>query len=656
MPDERQISVKLPADVHANLIEQKKAGGHSSIHSTIAASLKNTGVSAQPSSTFGSAGSFYAAKGTAGRLFAAEGDEKTVIPTFVSPTGDADTSVMSTMMNKRAFEDNYYMREDAANDDTWRILADVWKSCMMGVWNLTATDPANSADILLDINEYIRTSSLIKVFQGGQMGSDGRGALDDFKIHSKLAIYQVDNKIAGAKYPKFVRMSVDGLRRYVNPRDPTDVYYFQKVNVPSDFGDPDTFGETSSLEDSKNTQTEEIRIWYIPGGDANRGDTNDDGTTKYSGMQDTDIVNDSDKLCYVENPLPSMNQETVTTIMTKRYLQRMSVVAIQYGIAPFAEVTFGNEDFKPPEPPSELIKLSQPDKYAADKAIYDNWTANFAAVLDDLYTSMIQGKSWGHGPALVLKMHPQRMSLTAEFMDKMIGIFNNAIARSVGIPMGLIESSGTELATSRLTKSVNDISLNSDQVGFYDILMYYIRQQFGDDVIDSNGIRLELQSLDKADDLVISEIQNNITDSCLKMFKSGVAPESIKAYIDSSEILGIRDAVMLDVESQIGEPLVDDVGDDDDTPVDTEDDGGVEASIPTVSMDDVIDAIAAHKPDTIEVPVVSGVDENAIAERVASKLNDVNELSDIEKDEIAARTKLMNSLAGDVVDVGATDE
>lgn len=464
------------------------------------------------------------------------------IPGVVIPEKKTPSQKAYDTMDKRVYKSNYYMQELAANDDVFSILTRIASACMIGQWSLSAPDPEAAEKTVAEMKLWVSQTDLIKVFTGAAFNSDDRGALHNWYTHGKMAIYALRDGAAGSgKIAKFHNLPVDGLVRMTDPKNPLNYYFYQKLKLVSDYTNPAAFDDVNSVSDEANVSSNEQVIWYILGGEKSRDETGDDGNKLYPKIGMNDWVLALEDLLYIRNPFPVLNEETVTTIMNKRYLLRMSILAGQYGLAPFDKLTFGSEEFPPVPAPDTNIKTSNPTLYGQQVAAYKQYEDGMAATLDSLFDATTNGKPFATHPGIKHERFEPHMALTAEFVEQLLGTYNDVIARATGIPLSIIQSMGTELATSRLTKSVVDIALMAQQLQFNDIITELMKKQFEKE-LTVDGIEVVLQPLDKADSKTQAEIEVLVSQAAELLTRSGATPDTIQKYILGSQDMPIREA------------------------------------------------------------------------------------------------------------------
>ena len=463
------------------------------------------------------------------------------LPTQSIPEVNDPSLLMWEVMNKRLINSDHHLREDAALDDVFSILSDITVACIFGAWKVVATDMEASAETIKKVYRRIDEMKLIPAFKGGGINSTDRGALRNSQIHGKYALYLYRNLKAGGngEISEVVNMSVDGLIRMVNPLDPTDYYFYQEFKKVADYKDPEAWSDVENESDKTSVPAEVQRVWYIPDGEKSRYAEDGDGNILYPHIQDDDWVNAIENLVYVESPNKILNDNIVTTIMNKRYLTRMSIVAVQIGIVGLIKIIFGNERDPPPAAPNEKIKDVNPVEYARQKTIFDTFAANMTTMIDEVYDSVINGKPVGYVDSIQIVRDEPKMALTGEFMEQMLLIYDNIIAKAVGIPLTIITSVGTELSTSRLTKSVTDVSLLDKQSGVRDTLMYILKTEFAEEIYNE-GINIILQPLDKADALTSSQVQLAIAQAAFTLRKAGATPDTVENFILANEEIPIQ--------------------------------------------------------------------------------------------------------------------
>lgn len=454
------------------------------------------------------------------------------IPTQSIPEVNDPSLLMWTAMNKRLIEADYHIREDAALDDVFSILSDITVACIFGAWKVVATDMEGSAETIKNVRRRIGEMNLVQSFKGGGINSADRGALRTKQIHGKCALYLYRNNKAGSKgeISEVVNMSVDGLRRMVNPKDPTDYYFYQTFKKEADYKNPEAWKEVENDSDKSEVQSETQCVWYIPDGENSRYAKDNNGELLYPNIKNEDWVNVLENLVYIESPTKILNDNIVTTIMNKRYLTRMSIIAVQIGIVGLIHIIFGNERNPPAPAPDERIKTVNPTEYARQKKMFDDFVANMLSMIDEVYEGMINGKPIGYVDSVKVIRDEPKMALTGEFMENVLLIYDSIIAKAVGIPLTIITSVGTELSTSRLTKSVTDISLLDKQSGVHDALMHILKIEFANE-IEEEGIDIELQPLDKADAKTMAEIVEIAARAVLALRNAGAVDETLQNLV-----------------------------------------------------------------------------------------------------------------------------
>lgn len=497
----------------------------------------------------------------------------TGIPTMVIPDVEEPTSVVWNTMAKRIIEPSVYMRENASEDDVFSIMSNIRAACTIGEWSLVATDMDASAETLKLMYRRIKETSLIKAFTGGEINSDNKGALYNYQTHGKCAVYCYrDGLAASGKPDKFINISITGLRRFTHPNDPRKYFFHQKFKKPSDWQDPDSWDGIETEKDKGDVSSEEQVVWYIEGGEKSRDEVDKD-TKKpmYPNIKPKDWVNDIASLYYLENPTPPLNANVITTIMNKRYLVQMTIVAVQLGIVPFLKITHGNDDIRPPPAPDEKIKTINPTEYDKQNTMFETFKTNMQTTADTVHVAVMNGKPISIQYGIDIDRDEPHMALTSEFMEKVINIYNNIIARAVGLPLSLIESSGTELATSQVVKSQNDISLTSSQINFNDILMDMLAIEFESEIAEQ-GITLELQPLDRASSKTRAEIQTLLANAALSLKHAGATPETLANFVLANVDLPLQKADMsADTSSPSAKVEPDDEPDDEPTKTEEKD-------------------------------------------------------------------------------------
>ena len=492
--------------------------------------------------------SYHTPPQTAYSFAAAASSAKSVtgIPTTAILDANEPTLTMWETMSKRAIEPNAYMREIAAEDDVFMILSNIRAACTIGLWHLVAKDMDASADTIKEMYDWIKRTNLIKAFTGGQINSDDKGAIYNYQVHGKYAIYCYRDGLAGGngKIDKFVNIPVVGLRKFTHPNDPRKYYFFQKFKKTADWTDPDAWDGVETKKDESNIASKEQRVWYIEGGEKNRNAIDKD-TKKplYPHIKPEDWVNNLEDLIYVENPLPPLNANVIGTIMNKRYLVQMTIVAVQLGVVPFLNIVHGNSDIRPPPAPDEKIKTTNPTEYEKQKAAFEAFKTNMQNIADMVHVATMNGKPVSVQYGIEIDRDEPHMALTANFMEKVVGIYNNIIARAVGLPLSLIESSGTELATSQVVKSQNDIALTAVQLGFNDVIMHMLSLEFEKE-IEEQDISIELQPLDRASSKTRAEIQTLLANAALSLYHAGATPETLDNYILANADIPLQKADM----------------------------------------------------------------------------------------------------------------
>ena len=483
------------------------------------------------------------------------------VPSVAIPTINDPSLTMWQTMEKRIIKADYGMRISAAEDDVFRMLGSIIDACAIGLYSFSADDMDASAETIAEMKAWIRETNLMTAFKGGGINADDRGALYNYRVHGEYALWvSRSNKAGGTgKIESFINLPVNGIRRMTNPRDPTQYYFYQKYDKVDDYSDPEAWDNVESERDKGDIQSEEQVVWYIEGGESNR-DAVDEVTKKplYPKMKDKDWVLPRENLIYVKNPAQPLNDFTVSTIAAKRYLIMMTPAAIQLGIIPFDLLTFGNDTLRPPVV-DEKIKETNPTEYEKQVAILNAYNASIQSIVHELFDCSVNGKPFGVQWGVEHTRFEPKMSLTADFIESVLMNFNQIIAFSVGIPLTIITSVGTELATSRLTLSVVSHALLATQEAFKDVVMHMLRMQF-DKEITEQGIMIELQRLDATDEKTQAEIFSLISQAVQHLDAAGASAETKSHFINSAVNIPINHSVFDDTTEfdETNEPNVDD--------------------------------------------------------------------------------------------------
>ena len=518
MPD--QASIKVDRSLKAEL----DAMGAPTMNAAIMQALHSSPVSTM----------FAAASANANEM----GVPAVAIPSITDPT-----LTMWQTMEKRIIKADHGMRISAAEDDVFRMLGSIIDACSIGLFSFSATDVDASVETIAEMEAWIRSTNLMTAFKGGGINSDDRGALYNYRVHGEYALWVSRSSKTGGtgKIESFINLPINGLRRMTNPQDPTKFYFFQKYDKVEDYTDPEAWDDVESERDTKDIKAKEQRVWYIEGGESNR-DAADDVTKKpmYPNIKEDDWVLPLENLIYVKNPAQPLNDFTVSTIAAKRYLIMMTPAAIQLGIIPFDLLTFGNEHLRPPVVDAK-IKDTNPTEYAKQLKILDAYNASIQTIVHELFDCSVNGKPFGIQWGVEHQRFEPKMSLTADFVREMMFTLNQIIAFSVGIPLTIITSVGTELATSRLTMSVVSHALLTSQEGFKDVIMHLLRMEFEKEM-EEQGIEINLMQLDQTDDLTAAQIISTIAQAVQHLDAAGASSVTKQNLLIGCEGIPLRHA------------------------------------------------------------------------------------------------------------------
>ena len=488
------------------------------------------------------------------------GDINVGVPSIAIPTIDDPNLQMWKTMEKRVIKADYGMRIEASQDDVFRMLGSIIDACAIGLYTFSATDMDASAETIAEMKTWIRETNLMTAYKGGGINSDDRGALYNYRVHGEYAIWiSRNNKTGGTgKITEFINLPVNGLRRMTNPRDPTQFYFFQKYDKVEDWTDPESWDDIDSEKDSAEVKSTEQRVWYITDGESGRDATDEEtGDALYPNIKDDDWVLPLENLIYVKNPSPPLNDFTVSAISAKRYLVMMSPAAIQLGIVPFDLLTFGNENLRPPVV-DEKIKTTNPTEYDKQVKILDAYTASIQDIVHELYDCSVNGKPFGVQWGVEHKRFEPKMALTADFIETMMFSLNQIIAFSIGIPLTIITSVGTELATSRLTMATTSLALTATQQSFREVITTILKMEFADEM-ESQGIEIDLQELDNTDQKTKAEIFSLIGQAVNYLSAAGATDKTKAHFLDAASDIPISHA-------EFGESTAVEVPDDDSAP------------------------------------------------------------------------------------------
>lgn len=354
------------------------------------------------------------------------------------------------------------MREQAYEIDPLvnGIICPYLKNTLLGDYTIETEDNKKYENCITEIKEFVDDEiKLISVF---------REDFEDYAIKHGYSYRRKDyhdsyfDEQNGGKLRQLQRLEPKSMHSYEDPWDSSIKAHHQQIYV----------NDTWSTKGNLNTR--ECNSWFIPDGIKYiPGELEPDGAEelwhKYQQKYNiTDIaglrVDSVDKIIAMHkvrpgNPAPI--DAAILAIWLKRLMLANGPNYIFNVIMPFLHLKqgvmlkvpdgVGGEKLitsVPPIPPADMA-TTDPEKYTMMNAARAAYTSALKSNVENILRYRNEGGIFASSPDIELDVTESARTIPAEFIEKMIRLLDEDIARAFGFPLALISANGSELATSR---------------------------------------------------------------------------------------------------------------------------------------------------------------------------------------------------------------
>jgi len=346
-------------------------------------------------------------------------------------------------------------RETAYNIDPLvsGIITPFLKNTLLGTFTIQTEDNKKYQACIDDIMEFLKDIKLQETF---------REDFEDYAIKHGHSYRRKDYFTDNTKLlKKLQRLEAKAMNTYEDPWDSDIVAYHQRIYANDVW---------SSTQASKMT---EYNSWFIPGGGKIADGIEETGAMatweqfriKYGINETTGLrVDNADKIFAMHKVRPGKAapiDSAILAIWLKRLILANGPNYIFSVIMPFLhlkqgvmlKVPDGQGGEKlitsvPPAPAADMA-TTDPERYAAMNADRTAYTNALADNVKNIMRYRAEGGLFASSPDIELQVTESGRTISSTFIQQMIGLLDEDIARAFGFPLALISANGAELATSR---------------------------------------------------------------------------------------------------------------------------------------------------------------------------------------------------------------
>ena len=370
------------------------------------------------------------------------------------------------------------MREEAFNVDplTSGIIAPFLKNIILSKYSIETEDNKKYEGIIADIKSYLTDILLMDAF---------RDDFEDYAIKHGHSYRRKDYD--GDVVEHLQRLEPRAMKQYEDIWDSRIRAFHQQIKVNPTW--------------SADGQEVEYNNWFVPNNEKyipteNINDGKDDWEDykeKYKITEDSNLrVDDANKIIAMDRVkygTPPAMDKAILAIWLKRLLLANGPNYIFNVLSPFLHIKNGkyleisDETGKgftlttPENPPADMAE-TDPEKYNAMKAIYNDWVAAMQADTKGIMQYRAEGGVFASGPDKEINVIESGRSISPAFISTMVSLLNDDIGQAFGFPVALIMARGAELATSATIQSIFNTSYAGARIDYQTVADALIKERF----------------------------------------------------------------------------------------------------------------------------------------------------------------------------------
>lgn len=377
------------------------------------------------------------------------------------------------------------MREEAYNIDPLisGIITPFLKNTLLGNYDIQTADNKKYSTCIEDIKQFLKDLKLLEIF---------RDDFEDYAIKHGHSYRRKDYFPGSDQLKKLQRLEAKAMATYEDPWDSDIVAYHQRIYVK------DIWSSTQS------TTMTESNSWFIPGGvpwvqdsDIEPEDAKaiwETFKTKYNINETTGLrVGATDDIIAMHKVKPSASapiDSAILAVWLKRLIMANGPNYIFSVIMPFLHLKKGIMLKVPdanggerlissvPSAAPASMETTDPERYAAINADRAAYVKSLQDDTKNLLRYRAEGGVFASTPDNELVVTESGRNIQASFIQTMIGLLDEDIARAFGFPLALISATGSELATSRTILELFNTAYAGSRQDYENIANTLIRERF----------------------------------------------------------------------------------------------------------------------------------------------------------------------------------
>ena len=375
-------------------------------------------------------------------------------------------------------------------DGLVRFIVNIKRFSILNSYALESNDDVVHAELKKKIDDFVEDTHLLSAF---------RQAFTPLNIEGSSYMQKL---YEGTTLTGFAVLR--GLKKYIDPTNINDYYYYQNQMVSKKWRDPEE------------TETKKLRVWYI------------DETQRemYTSIKPgEDLVLERDLVVEIlSNEVGESNIQTVVSyVFIKNFLIQLLPNLIEIITCPNEEIIYDTVDKTGtpciPAMPPESLKTADPVKYKDQVGIYQKWKANLSRLANQISTDRTKQRKTIHPDTITEKVFESAQNMNTDLVTALVLILDTQIAYGMGFSLSLINAAGEELSTARSIFSVVAITMRGVQQQFQSIAEDLIYEAFPE--AKEAGIKFKLSELLPEDKLLTAQQKKTYAETCDILYNLG---------------------------------------------------------------------------------------------------------------------------------------
>lgn len=359
-------------------------------------------------------------------------------------------------------------------DGLVRFIVNIKRFSILNSFSLTSNDDVKNEALALEIEDFINHIGLMSAFRQvfTPVNIEGSGHLQKLFDGTTLSGFAV----------------LRSLKRYTNPTNVNDYYYYQNQHVSKNWQNPEE------------TETKQLKVWYIDEGQR----------SAYTEIKEAeDVVLGRDLIIQIlNNESGESNLQTVVSyVFIKNFLIQLLPNLIEIITSPNEEIIYDTVDKAGvpciPSMPNPKLKIADNAKYAAEVKIYQAWKSNLAKLANQIANDRLTQRKTIHPDTIHENVFESGQSVNTDIIKALVHILDTQIAYGMGFSLSLIDAAGQELTTARSIFSTVAVTMRGIQQQFEGIAQQLIEESFSAAL--PAGIKFHLAELQPEDKLITAQ-------------------------------------------------------------------------------------------------------------------------------------------------------